>query len=391
MSKKILFCATVDYHFAKFHLPYMRWFQEQGWEVHVAANGNTPLPYTDKKFTITIQRLPTSWKNVRAFWQLRKLMKKHAYEIVHCHTPMGGVLARLAARPFRKKGMKVLYTAHGFHFYQGASWPNWFLYYPIEKMLSTWTDCLITINNEDYVLTQKRNFRASTLVHVHGVGVDTSQYKPIQSNFKRFLRKEYGYHEKELLIIYVGEFNTNKNQQFLIRAFGEARKNLPPARLLLAGDGPQQSVCKQLVASLGLQDVVDFLGYRDDVRWLLPMCDIAASTSLREGLPVNILEAMAVGLPVVATRNRGHNELITHQIGGFVLPPTELQLFVDALMKLGRSVRMRQEMGKHNLKIVQQYSLESVKKELVPIYELYMQGTIKEWEKSASNVSTSIS
>ncbi len=155
MVNSILFCATVDYHFKAFHLPYMKWFKEQGWEVHVAASGEMELPYVDKKYTIPIQRSPLSMKNMEAYRELKEIIDGNQYKLIHCHTPMGGVLARLAAREARKKGTKVIYTAHGFHFCKGAPLKNWMLYYPIEKRLAHYTDCLITINEEDYTLAKK--------------------------------------------------------------------------------------------------------------------------------------------------------------------------------------------------------------------------------------------
>lgn len=150
MKKKVLFCATVDYHFKAFHLPYFRWFQEQGWEVHTAANGQLELPYVNQAHLIPIQRSPFHVRNRLAYVELKKLLAKEHYDFIHCHTPMGSVIGRLAAKGTRKKGTKVLYTAHGFHFWQGAPLQNWLLYYPIERFLARYTDALITINGEDF-------------------------------------------------------------------------------------------------------------------------------------------------------------------------------------------------------------------------------------------------
>ena len=181
MQKRILFCATVDYHFSSFHLPYMKWFKDQGWEVHVAAAGKMDLPFTDQKFDIPIVRSPFNRNNIKAYDQLKKIIDQNDYKMIHCHTPMGGVLARLAARQARKMGTKIIYTAHGFHFCKGAPLANWLLYYPIEKTLSRLTDCLITINTEDYQLAKKK-FKAEKIEHVHGVGVNTEVFKPVGKN-----------------------------------------------------------------------------------------------------------------------------------------------------------------------------------------------------------------
>lgn len=163
MSRKVLFCATVDFHFRAFHLPVMEWFKERGWEVHIAARGELDLPSVDRKFNISIERSPLRSGNWAAYRQLKDIMKRNDYDIIHAHTPMGGVLARLAAAGSRKKGTRMLYTAHGFHFCQGSSLASWLLYYPIEKGLSRLTDCLITINDEDYRLAVGRGLEPGRL------------------------------------------------------------------------------------------------------------------------------------------------------------------------------------------------------------------------------------
>src|SRR5690625_2380992 len=121
MVNRILFCATVDYHIKAFHLPYMKWFKEQGWEVDVVASGNINLPFTDNKYSIPIKRSPFRSANISAYKQLKEIITKNNYSIIHCHTPLGGLLARIAARKARKNGTKVIYTAHGFHFCKGIS------------------------------------------------------------------------------------------------------------------------------------------------------------------------------------------------------------------------------------------------------------------------------
>ena len=188
-----MFCATVDYHFSAFHLPYLKWFKEQGWEVHVAAAGNIDLPYVDKKYNIPIQRSPFKRKNIGAYKELKSIIDENQYNIIHCHTPMGGVLARLAARKARKDGTKVIYTAHGFHFCKGAPLINWLVYYPIEKTLARYTDCLITINEEDYNLAVNHQFKAKQIEHVHGVGVNTERFCPVNEFEKLELRSKYHY------------------------------------------------------------------------------------------------------------------------------------------------------------------------------------------------------
>jgi glycosyltransferase EpsD len=371
MLNKILFCATVDYHFKAFHLPILKWFKDQGWEVHVAASGNINLPYVDRKYDIPIQRSPIKTRNLQAYKELRRIMEENDFQLIHCHTPMGGVLARLAARKAREKGTNVLYTAHGFHFCKGSSLMSWLIYFPIEKYLSRFTDCLITINTEDYQAANKHHFKAKSIKHVHGVGVDTTRFKPPSPLEKAKLREKYGYKPEEILLFYAAEFNQNKNQQLLIHALAQIKNQAPNSRLLLAGEGALLDDCNALATTLGVQGMVDFLGYRSDIEELLKASDIGVASSLREGLPVNIMEAMACGLPIVAMDNRGHNELIRNGENGWLVKgQKDLAVKLQVLIENQFLIK---ELGLHGRSIIEnQYSLGLVKKENSEIYNVYM-------------------
>ncbi|NOU97327.1 glycosyltransferase [Paenibacillus sp. LMG 31456] len=369
MPKKVLFCATVDIHFKAFHLPYLKWFKEQGWEVHVASSGDLELPYTDKKYNLPIQRSPLKMENIRAYSELKAIINKNEYEIIHCHTPMGGVLARLAARQARKQGTKVIYTAHGFHFCKGVPFINWALYYPVEKLLAHYTDCLITINEEDYNLALRHGFKAKRVEQVHGVGIDNKRFGPVTAEYKMELKQKKNYRTEDFLMFYAAEFNKNKNQQFLIRALAHIKEEVPYARLLLAGKGPLFDECYELANKLGVADKVDFLGYRTDIDEILPMCDIAVASSLREGLPVNIMEAMSCGLPVIATDNRGHRELIHNDENGWIISPNDFAGMSDRIKTLASNEDLRIKLGstgRHSIE--SRYAINQVLMEKISIY-----------------------
>ncbi|MGG4489228.1 glycosyltransferase family 4 protein [Metabacillus idriensis] len=372
MPDKVLFTATVDYHFKSFHLPILKWFKEQGLEVHVAALGNIELPYVDQKYNLPIQRSPFNRRNSVAYSRLKDIINENNYSIIHCHTPVGGVLTRLAAREARKKGTKVIYTAHGFHFCKGAPIQNWLAYYPIEKWLSSYTDCLITINEEDYLLAMKRRFAAGKVEHVHGVGVDTEKFKPITEAEKTKRRKSFGIAHDDYVLFYAAEFNKNKNQQLLLNAMARLKDNLPNAKLFLAGEGALLEECKQLAKTLGIEQMIHFLGFRKDIDAILPMCDVAVGSSLREGLPVNIMEAMACGLPVVATENRGHGELVEDGVNGYLINNQDVQLFSKRITEIAHSRMLHRNLGLMSLKRINQYDLSSVSFELSEIYSRYM-------------------
>ncbi|MGS2779022.1 glycosyltransferase family 4 protein [Robertmurraya sp. GLU-23] len=368
MKRKVLFCATVDYHFSAFHIPYLKWFKEQGWDVHVAASGTIELPFVDEKFNLPIQRSPFHRRNLEAYNQLKEIIDRNSYQLVHCHTPMGGVLARLAARAARKIGTKVIYTAHGFHFCKGAPIPNWMVYYPIERILSYFTDCLITINEEDYRIATSHQFKAKQIKHVHGVGVDTERYSQVSNFHKEVLRAEHRYENDAFLMFYAAEFNANKNQQLLIKSLSLVKAEVPKAKLLLAGEGILLEECKALARSLGVEHMVDFLGFRKDIESLLKMSDIVVASSKREGLPVNIMEAMACGLPIIALKNRGHCELVKEDRNGWIVSnhPEEL---AEKVAKLANNQELQKQMGEQSRKIMlDSFSLNRVLAEKKELY-----------------------
>lgn len=368
MGGKILFCATVDTHFSSFHLPYLQWFKQKGWEVHVAAAGDEVLPYVDEKFNIPIERSPHSRGNLTAYRELKSLIDENEYKMIHCHTPMGGVLSRLAARKARKQGTKVIYTAHGFHFFTGAPFINWLLYYPIEKVLAHFTDCLITINEEDFKRAVKKRFKAKMIEHVHGVGVQTDLYTPVKKFHKNKLRQKYHYHNDAFLIFYAAEFNKNKNQKVLIEALALIKEKVPHARLLLAGEGPLFNECRHLSFELGVENMVDFLGYRNDIQSLLSMSDMAVASSLREGLPVNVMEAMACALPVVAVDNRGHRELIINYQNGWLVEDNATKIS-EKIIVLAEDGILRKQLGRNGRDIIlSKYSLSKVMEETKNVY-----------------------
>lgn len=374
MTKRILFCATVDNHFKAFHLPYMKWFQENHWEVHTAANGDLKLPYVNKKYNLPIQRSPFDIKNIKAYVELKKIIDNNDYKIIHSHTPMGGVITRLAAYQARKSGTKVIYTAHGFHFCTDSPLLNWIVYYPIERILACVTDCLITINQEDYLRAVNHRFKAGKIVHVHGVGIDIEMYQPISHEEKKQeLRLLNGFKTDDFLMIYVAEFNKNKNQQLLIRVLANVKDAVPNARLLLAGDGPMLDHCRALSKELNVAKMVDFLGYKKHIHKILPMCDLAIASSLREGLPVNIMEAMACGLPVVASENRGHRELVCNGENGWLIDSEDINMMSEKIQIIAKNNNLKNKLGYFGRKIVEkEHSINRTLEEMSAIYSNFM-------------------
>ncbi|QOE03630.1 glycosyltransferase family 4 protein [Bacillus amyloliquefaciens] len=372
MTKKVLFCATVDYHFKAFHLPYFQWFQDMGWEVHVAAGGNMNLPFVDEKFSIPIRRSPFHLENLSVYRRLKRLIQDNGYDMIHCHTPVGGVLARLAARQARQKGTKVLYTAHGFHFCDGAPLKNWLLYYPIEKFLSSYTDCLITINEEDYERAKQMKKTDCSAKKIHGIGVNTDRFHPVSREESERLREKHGFGAGEFILVYPAELNGNKNQGLLIETAALLKNRIPELKLVFAGEGAMEEPYRKKAESLGVSDMVRFYGFCRDIHELIQLADLSVASSIREGLGMNLLEGMAAEKPAVAADNRGHREIIEDGVNGFLVPAGDSAAFADRIEKLYRSPGLRKAMGQEGRRTAECFSETRTVKEMAHIYAGYM-------------------
>lgn len=369
--KKVLFTATVDSHIIQFHIPYLKWFKENGYEVHVATNGNENIPYCDIKHKISFERNPLKLNNIKAIFSLKKIIEKEKFNIIHCHTPMGSVATRIAAINARKKyNTRVIYTAHGFHFYKGAPIKNWIIYYPVEKICAKWTDCLITITKEDFELAKKK-FNAKSVKHVYGIGIDTKKFdKELSEKEKELQKKRLDIKNNDIVFSYVAELNKNKNQILLINTMKELKKEIPNIKLLLVGDGDLLTEYQQTIQNDYLDDVIKLLGRRNDINEILSITDIYLASSIREGLPVNIMEAMYKGLPIIATDNRGHRELIKDNVNGNLVSNDEKE-FLKQIKNILKDKEKQQVYEKNSRQLVNKYKLENVMKNMTKIYSNY--------------------
>jgi len=375
MSKrKVLFLATVYSHLASFHLPFMGLLEEKGCEVHCAgAFDGRERDVAAKGFKcwdIPFARSPYSLKNILALRKLHDLLGKNCYELIHLHTPVAAFLGRYVGR--RTKQGKLLYTAHGFHFYEGAPWRNWLVYYTAERIAARWTDGLIVMNDEDLKNAQRLGFKkGEDLFYVHGVGVDLREY--MLPADRELIRRELGFREDDVLVSCVGELNPNKNQSFLLEAWKYIYPHFSNAHLLLIGGGEQLSALKQKVEQEQILRV-HFLGYRRDVPRILQVTDVLSLVSKREGLPRCIMEAMAAGKPVVASKVRGNRDLVEDGVSGFLVELGDDRALAQALVKLIEDKELRQKMGDEGKEKIKAYALEQVLKEMDSIYTLFLEG-----------------
>lgn len=368
--KKVLFVATVvKTHIMSFHIPYLEMFKNKGYETHVCARNDYKnkedciIPYCDKYYDIPFERSPFNSNNIVAYKQLKKIIDSNEYDIIHCHTPVGGVLTRLAAKKVRKNGTKVIYTAHGFHFCKGASLKSWLLFYPIESVFARYTDVLITINKEDYKIAQK--FKAKSVRYVPGVGVKIKKFGK-SSKDRENKRKELGISNERKVVLSIGELIERKNHETALKAI--AKLDSKDILYLICGGGELEDYLRGLSKKLGIEDVVRFLGFRKDIPEICMASDLFLFPSYQEGLPVSIIEAMASGLPIVCSSIRGNTDLIENGKGGYLLEPDDVNGFVGAIKKIIQNITLREDMGVYNKESIVKFDIDNVKADMEKIY-----------------------
>lgn len=258
---------------------------------------------------------------------MKKLIYSNQFDIIHCHTAVAGVLTRLIFYfNGRGKGSKILYTAHGFHFFKNGPIHFWLLYYPVEKILSKYVDYLITINEEDFQLAKQRFF-SQNIFKIPGMGFSLERYYCPSIFERKQARCELSIPESAFVITYAAEFIPRKNHSFIIENTPTLKGIIPNLRILFLGRGELLQQMQRKVEKLGLNETCLFYGFTEELPKFLFSSDIAVSASMQEGLGMNVAEAMACGLPVVVSNNRGHRELVRHGRSGFLFElanPTDM-------------------------------------------------------------------
>jgi len=369
MQNKVLFISNTAV-FSRFNIPFMRWFKQQGWQVDYVSDGKIKIKDCDNQYAIPIKRSPYNPNNINAYKRLKKIMMNE-YDIIHCHTPMGGVLGRLAAKNIRIK-TKVIYTAHGFHFYHGAPLINWLLFYPIEKQLAKYTDILITINDEDYNIAKKNISLCENVCKVNGVGVDLERFKPCDENEKKQLRQDFDINESDFVILYVAEFTPRKNHKLIINSIIKLNEKIKNLKIIFAGTGPLLDKYKNKIKNIGLTKTVLFLGYRNDIEKLCNIADIGFSPSKQEGLPIGVVEYIASGLPVVCSNIRGHVDIVKDKKNGFLFDLNKPEQMIDAITKLYENTNFKNILIENNLKERDKYSHNIAIQKMEEIYKQCM-------------------
>lgn len=365
---KILYVATVG-EFMPFFKKIIYELIQEGNEVDIAANtelSSIPECYLEwgcNVYNLSCTRSPFNLGTMKCIHEIHDIAQRNKYDIVHCHTPIASICTRIACAPLRKNGLKVIYTAHGFHFYKGAPLRNWIIYGTAEWFCAKFTDLLITINKEDYEWAKKK-FSHNEVSYIPGVGIDYDKFANTSIDKKK--RSEIGISEDEFLLLSVGELNDNKNHQIILNALPFIDNNIHYA---IAGSGENASKLTDIALSLGVADRFHLLGYRTDVNELYKVADAFVLPSIREGLNVSIMEAMASGLPCIVTKIRGNVDMVDEQ-GGFLCSPFSINDFVEAIK--GTVLGLPKLADEHNRQKAKEYSVDTINEKVIKLYQTIM-------------------
>lgn len=367
MNKRAMLVANSASMIDHFNRDNIKILKEMHYEITVAANfreGNSSTKERIRSFShelseqgidiidLPIPRKLTQLSNMfSSIHTLKKYLAKHPCELVHTQTPFGGVVGRLAARQARRRGItKVIYFVHGFHFFKGASLLNRLVYYNIEKYLSRFTDCLITLNHEDFDAARNR-FHHPDVRYVPGIGVDTDAISNMETDISA-KRKELCLPADRHIILTVAELIHRKNVEGTIRAFAGMTDR--DSILVICGKGTLKSSLQALAEDLCIADRVFFPGYRTDILDIYHIADIFLFTSYQEGLPVSVMQAMAAGLPIVASDIRGNRDLLGAGEGtkasDYLIDVCDTNAFAAALDELLADSDKRRILGDENKK-----------------------------------------
>lgn len=377
MREKVLIVASVASMIDQFNIPNIRLLQEMGYEVHVACNfekgnscslekiqtlkkllENIEVKYYQINFERNILKI---FSNFSAYKEVKKILEKNKYKFLHCHSPIGGVIGRIAGYLTQTK---VIYTAHGFHFFKGAPLLNWLLYYPIEKYLSRYTEILITINKEDY--ERAKTFYAKKVEYIPGVGIDVEKIKNIKID-KEQKRKELGLSKDSIVLLSVGELNKNKNHSIVIKAL--AKLNNPNIHYLICGQGNLKEYLEKLIKKLKLENNVKLLGFRKDIYEIYKISDIFVFPSKREGLSVALMEAIVCELPIICSDIRGNRDLIKNGNNGF-LADNSVENYIYKINKIINNINKIKKDKVVIKEILNEIDVIKVNKKIKQIYEL---------------------
>lgn len=379
--KKALMYASVASMIQQFNMNNISLLQDLGYKVDVACNFEFGSTITDEKieklkeqlkkmdvnfYQIPVPRKITDIKNLRLSYKMTKdLMNEKKYNLIHCHSPIGGIICRLANKHSKYyDSTRMIYTAHGFHFFKGNNPLKNFLFRNIERYGARYTDTLITINKEDYVAAKKFKLKKNgTVEYVPGVGIDIDKINAIQGN-KEELCKELNIPVDSILLLSVGELSKRKNHEVIVRLLNQLPDNI---HYVICGQGQLENYLLDLAQKLKVNSRLHLLGYRTNIPQIMKSCDIFVFPSLQEGLPVALMEAMACGLPCVASEIRGNIDLIEDGVNSSLCNPIEYKEFLNSVKSINKEIG--DKFGKLNIIKIKKYDIKKINIKMNKIYE----------------------
>lgn len=370
--RRILITST-ELMMLQFLLPHVDNLIDYGFQVEIACSnvGNRideVLNYFKNRVPVhqvELCRSPLSLKNSRGFFQLKKIIDKGRYNLIWTNEPVMGMMTRLAAGKYRRNGLKVIYMVHGFHFYKGAPFINWMLYYTVEKFMALYTDSIVTINREDYY--RAKNFGIKSVYYIPGIGFNTKKFLHA-SDSRIEKRKELGIPENSFVVLSIGELGKRKNHEIIIKAIAQCEET--DIYYILCGEGRLESALKDLAKKHSIHNRVIFTGYRKDIVEICGCADVMAHPSRREGLGIAALEGMASGLPIICSYINGIKDYTKNGMTGVCINnPLDVTAFKQAILKYYYNHHMIEKVKQYNIKHIKKFDLENVKNKVYKIIE----------------------
>lgn len=396
-TKNALIVASVASMIDQFNIPNIKILLELGYNVDVAANFVKGSTCSEAKIRELIALLDDMGvdcyhvdfdrnvadirAHIKSFKELDKVVcglaepinqtRHHyiepkdgrVYAFIHSHSPIGGVVGRITGK---RHGIKNIYTAHGFHFYNGAPLKDWLFFYPIEKICSRWTDVLITINKEDYQRSKKK-FHVNHIEYIPGIGIDLTRFSTSKKIINREeYRKSLGIPNNAFVMVSVGELNKNKNHSIILKAMSLLQGK--DIHYVIAGQGAMYDSLLEMAKAYSIEDRVHLLGFRNDVSQLYQMADVCVFPSIREGLGIAAIEGMVSGLPLICSNNRGACDFAQNGVNAFVCDYNDVYGFASAIQRLYNAPELCFKFGKVNLEEARRFDIGRVNRIMHSLY-----------------------
>lgn len=347
MNDKVLITASTFGHIASFHTPYLKALKERGFEIHIACGGAViDFEDADRIIPLPLEKKYCSLSNLKAVGMLRTNICENGYSLIITHTTLASVATRLALM-FIKKRPKTVNVVHGYLFDEHTGKIKNIFLKTAELMLKKQTDKTLTMNDFDYAWA-KKNKVSPYLCKISGMGVDTERIHPVNK-----IKKE----NSDYVFVYPAEFTKRKNHMILICAMELLPDNI---KLILPGEGELRDKCIALTKKKGLEKRISFPGYVNDINEIYSFADAAVTTSLCEGMPFNVIEAMLCGLPVVANEIKGHTDLIENGVNGLLYEYNSLPSLAEKMNTLASDREKAAQMGLTGRQKAQKYTLAAV-------------------------------